>query len=125
MRLSKTSLDNGSEYEYDRALDNADVIYVNETVSKAGNDMIVLTFGINGPNGGVRIDNYITVNYAPRIQQMVEALASEHLEDWESTGDIDINPQDLLGRSCRVKVVGEEWEGKTRPKVNKMFPIEL
>lgn len=129
MKLSKTGSENGNDFRYDRELPDgtyeADVIDAREDVSKKGNDMIVITFGIKGPNGGVRIDNYITTNYAPRIESMIQALASEHLASWNSTGAIDLNPSDLEGRSCRTVIKGEEWEGKMRPKVDVMLPLEL
>ena len=129
MKLTKSSSNNGGEFSYDVELPDgtydADVIAVREDISKNDNEMIVLTFGVNGPNGGKRIDTWVTLGYAPRIQSMIETLASEHLELWEKEGEVDLNPTDMLGRSCRVVIIQDEWDGQERAKIDKLLPLEL
>ena len=119
----------GSDYRYDRALPDeiyeGEVLDAREDMSKAQNAMVVLTFGIDGPHGGVRVDEYIVSFFTTKVEAMVHSLAPEASETWNSTGECDVNPLDLVGRSCRIKIKNEEYEGKTRPKIDKLLPIEL
>ena len=56
---------------------------------------------------------------------MIRSLAPDQIDSWESSGEVDLNPRDLVGRSCRLEVKNEEWEGRQRPKVSKMLPLEM
>ena len=130
MKFSKSGNENGGgDYRYDRELPNgiydADVLATREDKSKNQNDMIVISLGVEGPHGGVKVDEYIVSFFLPKVESMIHSLSPEHSEVWDSTGECDLNPMDLVGRSCRVEIKNEEWEGKQKPKVSKMMPIEL
>lgn len=120
---------NGADYRYDRELPNgtydADVLDSREDKSKKGNDMVVISFGVTGPHGGVRIDEYVVGFFVPKVDAMIRSLAPDQIDSWESSGEVDLNPRDLVGRSCRLEVKNEEWEGRQRPKVSKMLPLEM
>lgn len=120
-------LNNGpdpSEYRYDRQLDDGlhcgTVLKASETVSRAGNDMIVITFGIEGHEGPVRVDHYVVTRLAGHVSEMLGSLAPEHLHDWE-LGSCDFDLENLIGRTCWLQVHNEEWQGKLCPSVTRLL----
>lgn len=125
MRLTKGG--NGEGYRYDRELEegtfDAVVLSAVETVSKNGNEMIAITFGIDGPLGGVRIDHYVVAFLDHRIEELLQALAPEHFQDWQEHGACELEPEELQQRTCRATISHEAWNGRLRPRIRALYPL--
>ena len=84
-----------------------------ERVANSGNNMIQLTLKIKG---GPTIYDYLvdTETSWDKWNQFRAAIG----EKIEPGVEIDINPESWIGRTGRVILHSEEWEGKKRNKVS-------
>jgi len=85
--------------------------------------MIVLTFGIDGPEGGVQIDHYAVTCLSYRVEEILTALAPEYLGSWAREEDCDLDPASLAARECLVHVRNEAWQGQDRPRIRALSPF--
>lgn len=93
----------------------AEIVKIEEKESSAGNDMLVFTWKIlSGAGKGGRV--YDNVSLLPqalwRFKTLLEVLGEEVPD-----GAMEIDPEDLIGKTCRLEITNEKYEGQDRPKV--------
>ena len=98
------------------------VVSAAEEVSQKGNEMVHLEFEVpfekDGRQYTIRVHYYVVSHVRDRVEGMIKALCPEKMDEWERTGGFDLEPRDLCGRDCQVILEHEEWQGKTRAKVD-------
>lgn len=89
----------------------ATVDKVEETESNEGNPLLKVEYKLK--NGARLYDNISLLPQALwRFKTLLECVGLE-VED----GEMEIDPDDLIGKELKVEVTNERWEGKDRPKV--------
>ena len=83
----------------------AEVATAEETKSKAGNDMLKVTWKVFAPNGGTPLvtDYIVPPHGVGRLKKMCRAVG---LEDKFKQGSV--TPEDLRGQACTVVVIVED-----------------
>lgn len=110
---------------------DATVIEVLETSTRSGSAMIEVTLGITpgGPEGGVRVMDRLVMTPRAywRVETTLAALAPDIIAELkrlraggEAGAEVDFSA--LVGRSARVLVETEVYDGKSRPKVKEYRP---
>ena len=99
------------------------VLQAREATSDAGNEMIVLVLGFQGPQGGVKVDHYVVTPVDHVVEDLLACLAPEHLHSWRTTGSCDLDPATLLGRECQILIEADQWRGQVRPRVRRLLPF--
>jgi hypothetical protein len=90
---------------------SATIDKVEESESKDGNAMLSLQYKLK--NGARIFDNISLLPQALwRFKTLLECCGEEVPD-----GELEIDPDDLVGKELKVEVTNERWEGKDRPKV--------
>jgi hypothetical protein len=90
-----------------------EVINAEETISKQGNEMIELKLKVL-PSGAILYDNLVfTKNAFWKIDAFRAATGEKVIPDEE----VDLQPDDLIGRTGRARLVIEEYNQTKRNKV--------
>jgi len=90
-----------------------EILNAEESVSKQGNDLIELKLRIN-PSGAICFDNLVfTQNAFWKIDAFRAATGEKVVPDEE----VNIECDDLIGRTGRARLVVEEYNGRKRNKV--------
>lgn len=94
------------------------VIDAREAMSKAGNEMIEITFRIlhdDGTEGGKMYENLVFMEKTKwRVDQFVAACGKHPGEG----KDFDLYPALMFGWTCRARIKIESYNGKDRNKVD-------
>ncbi len=90
-----------------------EVINAEETVSKQGRDMIELKLKVI-PEGTVFFDHLVFVENAYWKIDAFRAAIGEAVLPGE---DVDINADDFIGKTGRVRLTVEEFNGRTRNRI--------
>lgn len=93
----------------------AEITSVTEEESSAGNDMLVAKWKIlSGKGKGATIwDNLsLTPQALWRLKGLLEALEVEVPD-----GAMDLDIEELVGKTCSIEITNEKYEGKDRPKI--------
>jgi len=116
-------------YRYGRPLPDgtydAVVLGAIEDISHNGNHMIVISVGVEGPHGGVRVDHHVVAYLSGRVEELLQALAPEQLHEWYEYGECELDPEQLVDQRCRVQVNNESWNGRPRPRIRALIPAIL
>ena len=86
----------------------ATVISVEETQSKAGNDMVVVKFEVGEAKKW--LTHYVPLSVSFRVNELIDALGE----------DTDL----MDGRICEVDIVDEEYNGRSSLKVKSLRRLE-
>lgn len=89
--------------------------------SQGGNDMIVVAFEVTkGNSKGARVyENYPLVENALwKLKSLLQAIGLK------CEGKVQLDLDKLIGKMCEVTVFHEEYEGKTRAKVDTVARIK-
>lgn len=90
-----------------------EILNAEESVSKQGNDLIELKLRIE-PSGAICFDNLVfTQNAFWKIDAFRAATGEKVVPDEE----VNIECDDLIGRTGRARLVVEEYNGRRRNKV--------
>lgn len=115
-------------YRYGHALPDgihpAVVLDAKESVSRNGNEMLVITFGVRGPTGGTRIDHHVVSYHAEFVEEILRVLAPELLDDWFYSDACELDVVILKDRRCQVQVENEPWNGQERPRLRALLPLD-
>lgn len=87
---------------------------IEETESQAGNDMLNATFQVvRGNSTGAKLyDNFVLTEKALwKLQSFLTAIGMK------AEGRVTIDLDKLIGKTCIVEVAHEEYEGKTRARI--------
>lgn len=87
---------------------------IEENESQAGNDMLSATFKVvKGPSTGATLyDNFVLTEKALwKLQSFLTAVGIK------ADGKVMLDLDKLIGKMCIVEVEHEEYEGKTRAKI--------
>lgn len=90
------------------------LIEIEETESQAGNDMLNATFQVvKGNSTGAKLyDNFVLTEKALwKLQSFLVAVGMK------ADGKVILDLDKLIGKTCIVEVAHEEYEGKTRAKI--------
>ena len=93
-----------------------------EKQSSGGNDMIVVAFEvIKGVDKGARVyENFPLVDKALwKLKGLLQAIGMK------ADGKVQLDLDKLVGKTCNVTVKHEEYEGKTRARVDSMSRLIL
>ena len=96
------------------------LVEIEETESQAGNDMLNATFKVvKGQSTGATLyDNFVLTEKALwKLQSFLVAIGKK--ADGRITLDLDA----LIGKTCIVEVAHEEYEGKTRARIQEFIKI--
>lgn len=102
------------------------VIGAREQMSKNNNPMLVIDFGLEGQDGGVCVRHYVPMTFQPAIDQFVRALLPDRIEKWEESNETDfgeIEPKEIIGYTCKVKIIIEPYQGQNRLKIDELMPL--
>ena len=88
----------------------ATVTAAEESESRSGNPMIVLTFETVGDR---EIKAWVPLHVGFRVDQVIDAFG---------TDDDEIDTNDMVGMPCRIEVKHEKFDGKTQAKVEAILP---
>lgn len=90
------------------------LVEMEETESQAGNDMLAATFQVvKGQSTGAKLyDNFVLTEKALwKLQSFLMAVGMK------ADGKIVLDIDKLIGKTCIVEVEHEEYEGKTRARI--------
>ena len=93
---------------------------IEETESQAGNDMLSATFQVvKGTSTGAKLyDNFVLTEKALwKLQSFLVALGMK------ADGKITLDLDKLIGKTCIVEVVHEEYDGKTRARIQEFIKL--
>ena len=96
------------------------LIDIEETESQAGNDMLNATFQVTkGASTGAKLyDNFVLTEKALwKLQSFLVAIGMK------ADGKIMLDLDHLIGKSCIVEVAHEEYEGKTRARIQEFIKL--
>ena len=96
------------------------LIEIEETESQAGNDMLNATFQVvKGASTGAKLyDNFVLTEKALwKLQSFLVAVGMK------ADGKIVLDLDKLIGKTCIVEVVHEEYEGKTRARIQEFLKL--
>lgn len=91
-----------------------------ETESQAGNDMLSATFQVvKGASTGAKLyDNFVLIEKALwKLQSFLIAIGMK------ADGRITLDLDKLIGKQCIVEVEHEEYEGKTRARIQEFIKL--
>lgn len=118
------------EYRYGRQLGEGTwpgmVIEAGPHTTGAGATCVKLLLGVDGgPEGGVKLERYIRCDIAPAVRELLAAVSPSHLAEWEDSGELNgFDLDELAGVECAVLVAHEEYQGKIKPKAQRILNIE-
>lgn len=90
------------------------LVEIEETESQAGNDMLNATFQVvKGQSTGAKLyDNFVLTEKALwKLQSFLTAIGMK------ADGQVVLDLDKLIGKTCIVEVEHEEYEGKTRARI--------
>lgn len=93
---------------------------IEETESQAGNDMLNATFQVvKGTSTGAKLyDNFVLTEKALwKLQSFLEAVGIK------ASGKIVLDLDKLIGKTCIVEVAHEEYDGKTRARIQEFIKL--
>lgn len=93
---------------------------IEETESQAGNDMLSATFQVvKGTSTGAKLyDNFVLTEKALwKLQSFLVALGMK------ADGKITLDLDKLIGKTCIVEVEHEEYDGKTRARIQEFIKL--
>lgn len=96
------------------------LIEIEETESQAGNDMLNATFQVvKGASTGAKLyDNFVLTEKALwKLQSFLVAVGIK------ADGKIVLDLDKLIGKTCIVEVAHEEYEGKTRARIQEFIKL--
>ena len=96
------------------------LIELEETESQAGNDMLSATFQVvKGQSTGAKLyDNFVLTEKALwKLQSFLVAVGIK------ADGKIVLDLDKLIGKQCIVEVEHEEYEGKTRARIQEFIKL--
>lgn len=96
------------------------LIEIEETESQAGNEMLSVTFQVTkGASTGAKLyDNFVLTEKALwKLQSFLIAIGMK------ADGKIVLDLDKLIGKTCIVEVAHEEYEGKTRARIQEFIKL--
>lgn len=96
------------------------LIEIEETESQAGNDMLNATFQVvKGASTGAKLyDNFVLTEKALwKLQSYLTAIGMK------ADGRVVLDLDKLIGKLCIVEVAHEEYEGKTRARIQEFLKL--
>lgn len=96
------------------------LVEIEETESQAGNDMLNATFQVvKGTSTGAKLyDNFVLTEKALwKLQSFLVAVGMK------ADGKITLDLDKLVGKTCIVDVAHEEYEGKTRARIQEFIKL--
>lgn len=93
---------------------------IEETESQAGNDMLNATFQVvKGASTGAKLyDNFVLTEKALwKLQSFLVAVGIK------ADGKMVLDLDKLIGKTCIVEVAHEEYEGKTRARIQEFIKL--
>ena len=90
-----------------------EVLNAEESVSKNGNDMIELKLRVH-PEGSVLFDSLV---FTPKAFWKIDAFRAATGESVVADEEVTLEPDDLIGRTGRVRLIVEEYNERKRNKV--------
>ncbi|MEI8309326.1 MAG: DUF669 domain-containing protein [Verrucomicrobiota bacterium] len=98
-----------------------EILNAEESVSKQGNDMIELKLKIE-PTGAICFDNLV---FTPNAFWKIDAFRASTGESVVPDEEVNIECDDLLGRTGRARLIVEEYNGRKRNKVAAWLAREI
>lgn len=98
------------------------LLEIEETESQAGNDMLNATFQVvKGQSTGAKLyDNFVLTEKALwKLQSFLTAVGMK------ADGKIVLDLDKLIGKTCIVEVAHEEYEGKTRARIQEFKKLAV
>jgi hypothetical protein len=95
-----------------------EVVNAEETVSQKGSDMIELKLRVQ-PSGATMFDHLVFMESAFWKIDSFRAATGESITPDE---EVDINADDLIGRTGRARLTVEEFNGRKRNKIAAWLP---
>ena len=99
----------------------AKIVEVQENTTQAGDDMLTMVFEvIKGDSKGARVyDNFVLTDKALwKLKQLLQALGIK------CDGKIVLDLDKLIGRACDILVYHEEYNGKTKARIDEYTAIK-
>lgn len=96
------------------------IVSADEKASQGGNDMIVVAFeSVKGADKGSRVyENYpLTDTALWKLKSLLQAIGMK------ADGKVQLDLDKLVGKTCTVTVKHEEYEGKTRARVDEVSKL--
>lgn len=90
-----------------------EILNAEESVSKQGNDLIELKLKIE-PSGAICFDNLV---FTPNAFWKIDAFRAATGETVVPDEDVNIECDELIGRTGKARLVVEEYNGRKRNKV--------
>lgn len=96
------------------------LVDIEETESQAGNDMLNATFQVvKGNSTGAKLyDNFVLTEKALwKLQSFLTAIGMK------ADGKVMLDLDKIIGKTCIVEVAHEEYEGKTRARIQEFIKL--
>jgi hypothetical protein len=90
-----------------------EILNAEESVSKQGNEMIELKLKIE-PSGVICFDNLV---FTPNAFWKIDAFRAATGETVVADEEVDIDCDDLIGRTGRARLIVDDYNGRKRNKV--------
>lgn len=90
---------------------------VTEKNSSTGNPMLAVEYDVLNVDGNRKVfDNYVLIDKCLwKVKELFDALGIDTSEI------VDIDPQELVGMTCKAKIIQEEYEGNTQNRIKKIL----
>lgn len=98
------------------------LLEIEETESQAGNDMLNATFQVvRGQSTGAKLyDNFVLTEKALwKLQSFLMAVGMK------ADGKVVLDLDKLIGKTCIVEVAHEEYDGKTRARIQEFKKLAV
>lgn len=99
----------------------AKIVEVQENTTQAGDDMLTMAFEvIKGDSKGAKVyDNFVLTDKALwKLKQLLQAIGVK------CDGKIILDLDKLIGKVCDILVYHEEYNGKTKARIDEYTPIK-
>lgn len=90
-----------------------EILNAEESISKQGNDLIELKLKIE-PSGAICFDNLV---FTPNAFWKIDAFRAATGEKVVPDEEVNIECDDLIGRTGRARLIVEEYNGRKRNKI--------
>jgi hypothetical protein len=100
-------------------------------VSKKGNDMLVLEFGIGNDDALIKVKHWVVMSHAGSVNEFVNALLPEKKQEWQDSGmtTIEFDEKQLIGLEVDVRTGINEYVRRdgstgTSPCIDELYACQ-
>jgi hypothetical protein len=99
-----------------------EIMSASDSVSKAGNEVIELKLEAAMPDGSKGPIIYENLVFSEKVFWKIQEFLTSIGNKIEEGQDVEVDSEDLIGRTCEAVLFVEEYNGNERMKVKRWLP---